>query len=173
MYWDILRALAFVGCPIAAFSFLMVYFAYSKGYLAPEVKITDAFNKKVHPNAKLSKKNKKSLAFLHSKWMTFGGGYYGLLALLTFIYIEIKQITQFLLQVTGIQDFIGLLSINALVAMFVDSIMNMVKAAVWFTYWPKVFDMSNGFIWLLTSYLGYRIGAVLAQRHAIKMMAEC
>ena len=170
MYWDILKAVIFAGCPTALFSFLMVYFAYAKGYLSPEIKMAQAFSKKKHPDGKLSKKHKKGLAFLHSKWVTFGGGYYGLLALITFVYIELEQITMFLIQVTGIQDFIDLLTVNALISMFIDSIMNMVRAAIWFTYWPGIIEMANGAIWLLSSYIGYRLGAIFAQNYALNKL---
>jgi len=168
MIEDIVKAIFYAGFPIGIFSFLMVFYAYKKGYLSPEMTIKTAFKDKHNDDRQLSKKNKKSLVFFHSKWITFGGGFYGLIALVTFIYIELKQIFEFLINATGLQSFLDLFSISAFIGMFIDSIMNMIKAAIWFTYWPRVFEMSNFFIWVLIAYLGYRVGANLAQKYALK-----
>ncbi len=89
MNMDLIKAIFYAGLPVQIFTFLMVYYAYNKGYLTADVNIRDAFKDKKNPDKVFSKINKKSLLFLHSKWMTFGGGFYGLLALLTFIYIEL------------------------------------------------------------------------------------
>ncbi|MFT5756017.1 MAG: hypothetical protein ACI9LM_000729 [Alteromonadaceae bacterium] len=172
MIEDIIKAIFYAGIPLGGFSFLMVYYAYKKGYLSPEITIRNAFKDKHNDDRKLSKKHKKSLVFFHSKWIGFGGGFYGLVALVTFIYIEIKQMVEFLIGVTGVHSFLDLLTLNALIGMFIDSIMNMIKAAIWFTYWPNVFDMSNFFIWILIAYLGYRLGANIAQKQILKQSID-
>jgi len=172
MIEDIIKAILYAGFPIGCFSFLMVYYAYQKGYLSPEITIRSAFKDKHNDDRQLSKKNKKSLIFLHSKWVGFGGGFYGLVALVTFLYIELKQIVEFFISATGLQSFLNLLSISAFIGMFIDSIMNMIKALVWFVYWPEIFDMSNFFIWVLIAYLGYRLGSYLAQQYALKHFAD-
>jgi hypothetical protein len=168
MIEDIIKAIFYAGFPLGVFSFLMVYYAYQKGYLSPEVTIRNDFKDKHNDDRQLSKRNKKSLVFFHSKWVGFGGGFYGLVALVTFIHIELKQIFEFIVGATGLQYFLDLFTISAFIGMFIDSIMNMIKAAIWFTYWPDVFDMSNFFVWLLIAYLGYRLGANLAQRCTLK-----
>lgn len=100
--------------------------------------------------------------------MTFGGGFYGLVALLTFVVIELTQITQFWLGVESWGDITALFSISAIVAMFVDSIVNMIKAAVWFSYWPDVLSSKNFLVCILMAYIGYRIGAKLARIYIIE-----
>jgi len=164
---EIVKALLFVGIPVGAFSFLMVYFSYQKGYLSTDVEIQDAFKKKNKIETKLSGKNKKELVFLHSKWITFGGGFYGLIALLTFIVIELLQILNFWLGVTGWHDIFALFSIEGVIGMFIDSIMNMVKAAVWFTYWPEHFNTNHYPAWILMAYIGYRLGGKFAKQYSI------
>jgi hypothetical protein len=166
MNMDLIKAIFFAGLPVEIFSFLMVYYAYHKGYLTSDVNIRDAFKDKKNPDKKLSKANKKSLLFLHSKWMTFGGGFYGLVALLTFIYIELAQTVQFIIQATW-QSYIDLLSFDAIIGMIIESFVNMLKALLWFSYWPDVFDMENLPIWFIAAYIGYRFGANLAQRYFI------
>jgi hypothetical protein len=164
---DLIKAIFYAGLPVQIFTFLMVYYAYNKGYLTSDINIRDAFTDKKNPDKKFSKANKKSLLFLHSKWMTFGGGFYGLLALLTFIYIELDQTVQFLIHATGWQSFLNLLTFDAILGMIIESFVNMLKALLWFSYWPDVFDMENVAIWFIASYIGYRFGANLAQRYVI------
>jgi hypothetical protein len=169
MNMDLVKATFYAGLPVQIFTFLMVYYAYNKGYLTSDVNIRDAFKDKKNPAKKLSKANKKSLLFLHSKWMTFGGGFYGLVALLTFIYIELDQTVQFLIHVTGWQSFLNLLTFDAILGMVIEAFVNMLKALLWFTYWPNVFDMENVAIWFVASYMGYRFGANLAQRYFVHL----
>jgi len=168
MFIDLIKAILLVGIPVGVFSFLMIYYAYFKGYLSTDVEFKDAFKKRNKAHSTLSKKHKKNLLFLHSKWVTFGGGFYGLIALLTFIVIELLQIVNFWLNVSGWQDITALFTIQALISMFVDSIINMVKAAIWFTYWPEVFNTDNFIAWAIVAYLGYRLGAKFAKDYLLK-----
>jgi hypothetical protein len=43
----------------------------------------------------------------------------------------------------------------------------MIKALLWFSYWPDVFNMNHTVIWFVAAYIGYRIGANLAQRYFV------
>ena len=172
MFFDIVKALLFAGIPIGVFSFLMVYYAYFKNYLSTDVEFKHAFKKKGQAQSTLSKKHKKDLLFLHSKWVTFGGGFYGLVALLTFMVIELLQIVNFLMSVNSLQDITALFSISALISMFVDSLVNMLKAAIWFTYWPDMIDAKNLVVWLLIAYLGYRLGVRLAKYYVLRVRAK-
>lgn len=167
MFVDVLKAIFIAGIPVGTFSFFMVYFAYLKGYLSTEVKFKYAFKNQQINQSSLSKQYKKNLMFLHSKWITFGGGFYGLIALLTFIVIEFSQVVNFLIGVESWQEITSLFSISSFIAMFVDSIMNMIKAALWFTYWPDKVHSLNFVIWIVIAYIGYRLGAEIAKRYAI------
>ncbi|MDO6445462.1 hypothetical protein Q4493_06680 [Colwellia sp. 1_MG-2023] len=156
---DAFVALFFAGLPVYAFSFLMVYFSYQKGYLSTSIAFKNAFDKNDENPSQLSKKNKKNLPFFHSKWVTFGGGFYGLIAVLTFLIIELLQIVNFWLGVTRWQDVTDLFSIGAFIGMIVDSFMNMITAAIWFTYWPNKLPASHFLLWILIGYGCYRLGA--------------
>ena len=169
MNMDLVKAIFYAGLPVQIFTFLMVYYAYHKGYLTSDVNIRDVFKDKKNPDRKLSKNNKKNLLFLHSKWITFGGGFYGLLSLLTFIYIELEQTVQFLIHATGWQSFVNLLTFDAILSMIIDSFINMIKSLLWFSYWPDVFEMENIAIWFIATYIGYRFGANLAQRYVLHL----
>jgi hypothetical protein len=165
---DILQAVIFVGIPVGVFSFLMIYFSYQKGYLSTDIELKDAFKKKNNnAQSSLSRKHKKDLLFLHSKWVTFGGGFYGLIALLTFIVIELTQVVNFLFSITGWHDITALFSFDTLIAMIIDSIKNMIQAAIWFSYWPGKFNTENFIVWILIAYISYRFAAKYAMRYTI------
>jgi hypothetical protein len=164
---DILRAILFVGIPVGIFSFLMIYFSYQKGYLSTDIELKDAFKKKNNAQSSLSRKHKKELLFLHSKWVTFGGGFYGLIAVLTFIIIELTQVVNFLFSLTGWQDIIALFSLDTLIAMIVEAITNMIQAALWFSYWPSKFTTENFVVWIFIAYISYRFAAKYAMRYTI------
>jgi hypothetical protein len=76
---------------------------------------------------------------------------------------------QFLIHATGLQSFINLLTFDAILGMVIDSFINMIKALLWFNYWPDVFEMENIAIWFITIYIGYRVGAHLAQRYVLHL----
>ncbi|MBA6231634.1 MULTISPECIES: hypothetical protein [unclassified Colwellia] len=164
---DVLQAILFVGIPVGVFSFLMIYFSYQKGYLSTDFELKDAFKKNNNTGYSLSRKHKKELLFLHSKWVTFGGGFYGLIALLTFLIIELTQVVNFLFSITGWQDIVALFSFDTLIVMIIDSITNMVQAIIWFTYWSDKFDTENFIVWIFIAYISYRFSEKYAMRYTV------
>lgn len=100
------------------------------------------------------------------KWLFFGGGFYGTMAFATFLAIEFGQIVGFfgkLLDLTLSQVF-SKIGIDLLVKFFIDAIMNMVDAFIWFIYWPKHIDMQNGWVWLIASYIAFTLAARCAEK---------
>lgn len=100
------------------------------------------------------------------KWLFFGGGFYGTMAFATFIAIEFGQIVGFfgkLFDLTWSQVLSGI-GINLLVNFFVESILNMVDAFIWFIYWPKHIDMLNGWIWLIAVYIAFTLAARMSEK---------
>ena len=164
---DVIQAILFVGIPVGVFSFLMIYFSYQKGYLSTDIELKDAFKKNNGTKSTLSRKHKKNLLFLHSKWVTFGGGFYGLIAVLTFIVIELTQVINFLFSITGWQDIVELFTLDSLIAMIIDSITNMIQAVVWFSYWPNKFNTENFIVWIFIAYISYRFAGKYAMRYTI------
>ena len=170
--YDFLQAIIVAGVPVGFFSFTMIYYAYSRDYLAIDLDIKQAFKKQHSEQSALSKKHKKNLHFFHSKWVTFGGGFYGLIALLTFLVIELSQVYNFFSNLDRWQDVSQLLTLNALISMFVDSIVNMITAAIWFTYWPNELSSLSFWIVILVAYIAYRLAGVLAKNYAINQQQK-
>ena len=92
---EVFWALAMVGVPITVFSFVMVWWALEKGHFK-ESGDTKALERELKAMSKQNKKDKKdktkNSAKMHpvlKKWGDFGGGFYGIVGLFTYVVIEI------------------------------------------------------------------------------------
>lgn len=88
------------------------------------------------------------------KWMSFGGGYYGTVAFVELIFIELDQFKNFVSNFPGVPEFIDSLGIDFLIAFFIDQIMNFVAAIIWPTNYlgkHSIFEVALfvGATWLI------------------------
>jgi hypothetical protein len=113
--------------------------------------------------------------FFHNKVMSFGGGYYGTMAVLTYILIELVEIWQFLVGILSPSTWIDKLGLDLLIEFFINSLTNLIAAFLWFATLPEYITINNGFVWLAASYLGYlagmRLTTVLGDRIWARMLA--
>lgn len=100
--------------------------------------------------------------YVHQKWMSLGGGYYGLVALITLVYIEGSELYGLFLIRDELLGIIQSLDRDAVIEIVKQQIMNMVDAFVWFRFWPERIEIGNGWVWLGLSYAGYSVGRWLA-----------
>src|SRR5690554_3823139 len=63
--------------------------------------------------------------FLANKWLSFGGGFYGLVAVLTYIIVEAQEIFD-LFNMPGEGDVFSGIGIGMLVRFFIDSLLNFI-----------------------------------------------
>ena len=171
MVIEAIRASLYAGIPILIITYLLVSRAIVSNRL-DDFSDTKSFNlamknmskqyKADKKNNDVSSKNNKVL----NKWLYFGGGFYGLMALITYFYIEIGEIFDFIgkLFQLNLSQFLSQVSINLLVDMLINAIRNLVDAFVWFNYWDGKIVMKNGFYWLIAAYVGYLLGAQIAKR---------
>jgi hypothetical protein len=157
---EIIKASIMAGLPIAVFSFALVYWAIKKEYISKEDNI-----QQLKDNKKQSKKDKVDFNVnpIHKKWLYFGGGYYGLMAFITYIHIEWLEIKTFVLSYTSFSNLVDQVTVSAFVGLIIDSFLNLIPAFLWFSHWPDFIDIQNGWYWLLTSYAGYHVGEYLAK----------
>ena len=176
--------------PVACFTFLTVQWSIVSGRLP---KFSDAkdlqaqFKKKrneikeAKKRAKLNKQSEEtkieqehqeSEPFFHkrkggdlmyNKLLFFGGGFYGTMALFTYLIIEVVEILAFFGKIIDVTHWQFTFSIQFLVDLFFNSIMNIVAAFIWFQTLPKYVDVNNGFIWIAAAYLGYLGGVHFTQ----------
>lgn len=157
---EFLRAVLVGGVPVALFTFLVVQWSISSGRLE---RLADSGNlqDQHRHRAKEAKqrqgpRGRLSLADrLHGKVLSFGGGYYGTMAVLTYVLIECVEVWQFLLRLLDPGTWANRLGLDLLIEFLVNSVTNLVAAFVWFITLPDYISMHDGWIWLGVSYAGY------------------
>ncbi len=159
---EIFRIIFMAALPTFLISFLMVFFAIKKGYVTLDESVDELSKRK-----KQAKKDKTEFKVnpVHSKWLFFGGGYYGLMALATYAHVEFLEIYDFFRDFSTIANFIEQISVGAVIRLIIDSFMNLIPAFTWFLYWPKIIVMQQGWYWLAASYAGYHLGSFMANWH--------
>lgn len=146
------------GLPLLVISFLLIAWAIKKNYALPE---TDELDEQELE----TEKDSQEVNPFYKKWLFFGGGFYGLMAFITYIHVEALEIYGFFSQYTSLSALIDQISVSALISLLVESFLNLIPAFTWFLYWPKQVTMENGWHWLLAAYIGYQMGAFLAKRY--------
>lgn len=167
MLQELFTALFKAGLPIAALSYGLVWWALRNEYLGGAASV-GAMEKEAKRQSKENKekKEKNSGDLVHNKWMAFGGGFYGVVGVLTYLVVELGEIREFVTQFSGFGDLVSRISINLLVGLFIDSIMNFVVAIAWPVYWLGDFAGEYIWLWFVVAYGAYWTGARLALRRA-------
>ncbi|UTW56058.1 hypothetical protein [Kordiimonas sp. SCSIO 12610] len=173
MISSLIGAFLFAAIPLFAVTYLLIGWAIKSGKIGDfqDRKGFEAAVKTMREERKKQKKDKSAKATLKNenlftrKWFDFGGGFYGLMALITYAYIEIIEVFQFIgkLMDLSIAKILSNLGFDILVAFIINSIMNLVNAFIWFIYWKNEFDLNHIWIWIIMAYLGYLAGAKMAR----------
>jgi len=173
---EVLWASIMVGVPIAVFSFAMVWWALERGHFK-EANDTKALERELKAMSKQNKKDKKDKskggASMHpvlKKWGDFGGGFYGIVGLFTYVVIETRELIDMVIDFGGFIEFLKQLDIGVIISVFISAIINFVAAIMWPFYWLKRIDTDQSWIWFVMAYAGYWAGMkaaqVLVQRRA-------
>lgn len=163
MLTEVIYATLMAGIPIGLITFGMFLWAYKTGSLSPEDNEIEQTSKEI-ASGKLESDKPKNLVL--DKWVEFGGGYYGLMALLTFLHVEVIDIWGLVLELpamNGLNDVISL-GINFLIQVIIESITNFITAIMWWSYWLNLLPIDIGYVWLIVSYVGYLSGDWGAKR---------
>lgn len=100
---------------------------------------------------------------LMSKWMSFGGGFYGVIAVLTYVVVEFREIFDFLTSEGSLIDTITSIGVGDVVNLFVNSIMNFVTAIAWPAYWLNKVEGYSVWVWFVVVYSGFLAGQFCAK----------
>ncbi len=161
------RAVWVVGLPLFVLAYALVWWALFRGRVEGE-----NFKDLQQSMVDLGKRHKDKEAPdkvdpALGKWFSFGGGFYGLVALYTWIRIEWDDVAAFIM---SLDDLVMRFDVGVLVRLFIDSIMNFVWAIAWPIYWLRVAD--DPWIWLGIAYGGYWLGVHAARRTFRTPVAE-
>lgn len=162
MIQEILIAMFKVGLPIGLASYGLTWWALKNDYIS-EVASVKGFEQAVKKRRK-DKELKKEGDRVHRKWLAFGGGFYGVVGLLTYVVVELAEIRDFIMQLGGIAELIRNLSFDLIIRLFIDAIMNFVVAIAWPAYWLSEIQSDHIWVWFLVAYGGYWVGSRMAIR---------
>jgi hypothetical protein len=97
-------------------------------------------------------------------WESRGGGFYGFVAVLTFLYLEALDLAGDVAGLGGIRIDVGWV-IGFLVENLVDAVMNGVRSAIWPLAWLERFGIGlRSAAFLAAAYLAYRLVRPLVLR---------
>ncbi|QFU75296.1 hypothetical protein EY643_06320 [Halioglobus maricola] len=107
--------------------------------------------------ARKDKKQRTELDPVMERWFRFGGGFYGVVALYTWLYIEFDDVVNFLQGLANIVfDFSPSGLFQLILELFIESIMNFVWAIAWPAYWLS--ESRDAWMMLFVGYAGYWLG---------------
>jgi hypothetical protein len=180
MFTEFFRALFTAGIPIALASYLLAWWALKNNYLGA-VKDVKGLEKEFKRLSKAKSKGKKkaekdhnpedaenikNMSLAHKKWFSFGGGFYGVVALVTYIVVELFEIRDFIANFGGLIALISNITVDLFINLIIDSFMNFVLAIAWPMYWLNEIDSQYIWIWFAVAYLGYWSGIRFALHQA-------
>lgn len=150
------------GLPVALASYALIWWALRNEYLDSVVDVSE-LEEQIKLQRK-DKKNRKKHDPVHNKWLAFGGGFYGVVAMLTYIVVELGEIRDFFLNFESISAFFSGISFDMLIELVIDSFMNFILAIAWPWYWLGETAGPHIWIWFAMAYGGYWAGTRLALR---------
>lgn len=115
----------------------------------------------LHPGGQPNKKLNPVL----NKWLSFGGGFYGIVGLLTYAVVELGEIAEFFREFESVANFFKYISFNMIIQLFIEGLMNFIVAIAWPIYWLDMIAGEFIWIWFLIAYGAYWLGAKLALAH--------
>lgn len=159
LIWETLYMSLFVF----AASYGLHYLAYQRGLNDENDEVTKATIKSNEDNTRIGKLFSNPLV---NKWLDFGGGYYGIVALVKLVFIEIGQVQSFFESWDGTGQFIDSIGFNLLVAFFVEQIQNFVAAIIWPTDYLSRFSILECAVFIAVTYGVYNGAKRLAKEKA-------
>ena len=163
MILELFEAILKAALPVGAFSLGMIYWGLHLGHIDRPDQVSD-FHKELKRMSKERKKDKGKKKYnpVHKKWFVFGGGFYGIVALMTYALVEWYELVDFLGGLNGFGDLISRLNINLFIGIFVEGLMNFIVAVTWPVYWISEIETNRLWLWCVAAYGGYYAGSALA-----------
>lgn len=184
MFRELIRALFTAGVPVALASYALVWWSLRQGYLDPANSVRDLEkgmkmrSKERRQERKQRKQAKKSGQAevatetaraslqradpVHKKWLAFGGGFYGVVGLLTYAVVEFGELREFFQSFESLAALLARFGFDMFVNLLVGALVNFVVAIAWPVYWMTEMSMNYVWIWFGAAYFGYWAGVRVA-----------
>ena len=148
----------------AAVSFVLFY-VLMKQRSSESVAVIENKDKAGLKKLKVELKNEKFSwqNMVMSKWVAFGGGFYGVMAVLTYVVVEFREVMDLMSSEASLMATITELGISDLINFFINSLMNFITAITWPVYWLNRVEGYSVWVWLFLAYAGYLTGQFLAK----------
>lgn len=159
--WELVWEVFHMGICALGIGFALHYYAYKRG-MQDEFDVVKT--KTLKKDEKGKKKDYKTGNSFLDKWLDFGGGYYGVIAMIKLIFIEFGQIKDFIADWQGLDHFIDQIGIGMLVNFFVEQIMNFVAAISWPADYFGRFSFEQVVIFFVATYVCYEVSRKLARK---------
>ena len=106
-------------------------------------------------------------------WRKHGGGYYALLAVGTFVYLEIRALTESFFEADGVKEFVSSETLEAIFAFGIKTIINSFVAGIWPLVWISRMGLAQAAAWAGGGYVVWAlILAMLLARHEKEFKKE-
>jgi len=160
---DIFLSIIKLGLPVSVLSWIVFFQIYNRGDIdrTADRKAINSHIKALRATYKSKKKHKINI--VQDKWMRFGGGFYGLAALWTFLIIELTDAFNFIFHNPGTDALFGDGAASLLFEALSNQLENFISAFVWFSYW----NVDSIVVLVLTAYAGYWLGIEVARRQSL------
>lgn len=181
MILELLRALVLAGLPVGLVSFFLFSWYLRRrqgGALASLREVTRELKREQKERSRREKGQKRGVAatlaegahfsregqldLVHNKWLKFGGGFYGVVALLTYAVVELGELWQFLIGFESVWALVSQFGLNMLINLLVEALRNFIVAIAWPAYWLSTIHTDQAWLWFAAAYAGYWGGARLA-----------
>jgi hypothetical protein len=162
---EFIKPILIAAIPSFLLSFCLVYWAIQSGFIDEN---DNSYNLKKFKKEYDKNKSAHRVNRFHAKWLFFGGGYYGLMAFVTYIYVEFIEVLSFFKNYVSFEVFLEQISFAEVIKLIIDSFLNFIPAFTWFLYWPDQIVMQTPLYWLLASYLGYQLGSNCAKKWSLR-----
>lgn len=162
MIIEFLTALLKAGLPVGVTAWFLAWWALRNGYLGDVEGLRDV-EREIKRLGK-DKEKRKQADPVQRKWLALGGGFYGVVAFLTWLVIEGRDLWDLISSFDGFGAFIASLSIGMLVDVVIEALVNTFLAIAWPVYWMQDFRGEHLWAWFAAAYAGYWAGSQLAIR---------
>lgn len=190
MVLEFFRALLLAGLPVGLTSYFLFSWALRR---RPPAAVTSlkALQRELKQQSKEKAKRKKAnkrdfaavlaegahfsrdsqLDLIHNKWLTFGGGFYGVVGLLTYAVVEFSELWDFAMGFENVWALIAQFGLNTLVNLLLEALRNFIVAIAWPAYWMSEIQTGRIWLWFVVAYAGYWAGARLALQRSSRRPA--
>lgn len=159
MLIELIRALALAGPPVFGTAFVLAWWGLRRGAISDTTGVS-ALDRELKTLRKMKQGERPRGNPLHEKWLKFGGGFYGVVGLMTWLWIEAFEL---LPDTLGLVKSVYRLDPGGVIAFFVASFKNFIAAIAWPAYWLDRIDTPAPWAWFLAAWVAYWAGVRLAQ----------